>query len=80
MSHRLPLSRAFRLRPDRVAALFSDILLEEEFHGCFLQVGFALLEPGLTDPRESRFAPFYEYFSGDDCLLLQKEFKLIELK
>lgn len=71
---------AFRLRPDLVAALFSDILLEEEFHGCFLQVCFALLEPGLTDPRESRFAPFYEYFSDDDCLLLQKEFKLIELK
>ena len=60
---------AFRLRSDLVAALFREILLEEEFYGRFLEVRFALLEPGLADWHESRFRPFYDLFSGENDIV-----------
>ena len=63
---------AFRLPSDRVAALFRDILSEEEFQGRFKAIRFAILEPGITDWHESRFAPFYEIFNTARAAMLYK--------
>lgn len=56
----------FRLKPEIVAAYFNDVLQEEEFHGKFHTVVFAMLE-GKGSARkkvedEGDFAPFYQVF------------------
>ena len=56
----------FRLKPELVAAYFNDVLQEEEFHGKFHTVVFAMLE-GKGSARkkvedEGDFAPFYQVF------------------
>ncbi|MCQ2148224.1 MAG: TIGR02452 family protein [Bacteroidales bacterium] len=57
---------AFRLRPDKVATLFMDVLQEKEFANKFKCIVFAILES--PDPTQSglygKFAPFYRVFGN----------------
>ena len=54
---------AFRLRPDLVAELFRDVLLEPAFKNRFRAVTFAILEkPGPESGIHGKFAPFYRVF------------------
>jgi uncharacterized protein (TIGR02452 family) len=54
---------AFRLRPDRVAGLFRDVLFEPEFKDRFKTVVFAILEnDGPESEARGKFAPFYHIF------------------
>jgi uncharacterized protein (TIGR02452 family) len=56
----------FRLKPELVAAYFNDVLQEEEFHGKFHTVVFAMLEGKGSSRKkvedEGDFAPFYQVF------------------
>ena len=60
---------AYHLLPEEVSALFAEVLKEEEFHGAFRALVFAILEgPSKRKPtgREGRFAPFYDRFAKKD--------------
>jgi uncharacterized protein (TIGR02452 family) len=50
---------AFRLPADKVAALFHEILNEEEFKNKFKELVFAILD---KDGENGKFAPFYKLF------------------
>jgi uncharacterized protein (TIGR02452 family) len=50
---------AFRLPVDKVAALFHEILNEQEFKNKFTKVTFAILD---KEGAKGKFAPFYELF------------------
>jgi uncharacterized protein (TIGR02452 family) len=56
----------FQLKPELVADFFKQVLLEDEFHGKFHTIAFALLE-GNAGPRrnveeEGKLASFYDQF------------------
>jgi uncharacterized protein (TIGR02452 family) len=56
----------FQLKPELVAQYFKQVLDEDEFHGKFHTIVFAMLE-GKATPRkkveeEGDFAPFYQIF------------------
>ena len=56
---------AFRLRSDRVAPLFKEVLQEPEFQNKFRFILFAILERNITSKvgANGKFAPFYEEFA-----------------
>jgi len=55
---------AFHLPPASVAALFKEVLLEEEFAGKYRKIVFAILEHGYANSTgvNGKFKPFYNIF------------------